>query len=212
MKNVLYFNGFLIQALYGDEWSQDYPNYYGTGRYISWPLQLEEDDISKELTDEANQRWFYHTYFGEDAIDGDTITETIGNLEYLTRYINHCNKLGISTRILQIQTTRDYPLVKDIELMKGEILGYDYASGTSFTSLLMEDLDGNYKGEYSRLEQFERKLNKNGLIDSIVDIKKYVSIRQQILDKGLELENLGAMLIMLVTDVTKNFSILVKKE
>lgn len=50
----LYFNGFLIQALYGDEWAQSYGNYIGTGRYVSWPLDWKDDEISKKLTDEAN--------------------------------------------------------------------------------------------------------------------------------------------------------------
>lgn len=202
---MLYFNGFVIQALYSDEYSQNYEGYDGTGRYVSWPLEWEEDDISKELTDEANNRWFYYTYLEENNIEGDSMLNTVGDLNYLNRYIEHCNSLGINIRILQIQSTRKYPIFEEKIKLKGKVLGYDYSSGGSFTSLLREDLDGNFEGEFLIFKEFYEKLNNSGLIDNIEDIKKYVVIREKLIDKGINLEVLGAMLIMLLADVTKEY-------
>lgn len=202
---MLYFNGFIIQALYSDEYSQNYEGYVGTGRYVSWPLEWEEDDISKELTDEANNRWFYYTYLEENNLNGDSMLNTVGDLDYLNRYVEHCNNLGINIRILQIQSTRKYPIFEEKIKLKGKVLGYDYSSGGSFTSLLREDLDGNFEGEFSILKEFYEKLNNNGLIDKIEDIKRYVLIREKLISKGVNLEILGAMLIMLLTDVTKEY-------
>lgn len=204
MIDTLYFNGFLIQALYTDEYSQDYPNYNGTGRYVSWPLEWKEDSISKELTDEANNKWFHRTYFGEDVTKGDVMLCTVGDLDYLHRYINHCNDLGINIRILQIESTRPYPIFENIEQRRGKVLGYEYSSGGSFASMQAEDLEPTFDGEFMVLKQFYEKLNSNGLFENMEDIKRYVSTRQEMLDKGVSLVIFGAMLIMLITDVTEN--------
>lgn len=130
---------------------------------------------------------------------------TIGDLEYLNRYIEHCNHLGIEIRILQIQTTRDNPVVKNIDLMEGKLLGYDYASGSSFTSLFAEDMVEKDNEELIEFRQFDEKINNNGMIDNPEDIEKYVLVRERLIQNGINLEHLSAMLIMRVTDVTENF-------
>lgn len=95
----LYNNGLLIQA--PEVVALDFVGfdpltpYFGIGRYQSWPLENESDTVSKELTYEAKDKWFYYT------IDGNGYPPAAApDKKYCKRYLHHCNLLGIKTRLL----------------------------------------------------------------------------------------------------------------
>ena len=66
---MFYHNGIIIQALNkertefkfkGDFTENEFENfklYKGLGRYLSWPLETEDDNLSKQLTAET-KKWF----------------------------------------------------------------------------------------------------------------------------------------------------------
>ena len=58
MENKLFKNGFIIKSFMEWDRQNKIENYSGIGRYITWPLEGLSDDISVNLTNEAEERWF----------------------------------------------------------------------------------------------------------------------------------------------------------
>jgi len=179
---VWIFNGLLIQDLNDFTDCQCKSPYLGIGRYISWPLSKRNDEISKELTKEANERWFNY-YSGNEYV-----LAVISSVDYIKRYIKACKDCGISIRVLYIETNRNRPKCFETYLKK-EFLGYDYATSQDFFSALYDDLYGFETP--NNLVDFNSKLNVNGLFDDIGILISYIENRNKAINDGYELEQFG---------------------
>lgn len=85
----------------------------------TWPLEVYEDDLSVQLSNEAEQNWFGYN-------DGRLLT--VPSKEYIRRYIEHCKEIGIRYNILFVKNpckkiiTGEFP-------KRTEKLGYDLTAG-----------------------------------------------------------------------------------
>ena len=85
----------------------------------TWPLEVYEDDLSAQLSNEAEQNWFGYN-------DGRLLT--VPSKEYIRRYIEHCKEIGIRYNILFVKSpckkiiTGEFP-------KRTEKLGYDLTAG-----------------------------------------------------------------------------------
>ncbi|HBT95292.1 MAG TPA: hypothetical protein DEB24_03995 [Coriobacteriia bacterium] len=176
-KNV-FNNGYLIKALYDDPnklYPPGNPCYRGIGKFVSWPLEECDDDISVALTKEAWERWFGF----------QDVLEVVPEREYLERYIGHCEASGIETSIMMIETPSEFQRACDF-LEVVECLGYDIVSSVEFSHLTM---DTDYlEGECSAFREVARKLNSNGLYDSLADAYRHMEVRKRLLSQGVNLE------------------------
>ena len=82
-------NGYIVQQI------EECP-YHNIWRRCTWPLELYEDVLSVQLSDEADEKWFGYN-------DGRPLT--IPSKEYIHRYTEHCRKLGINYIILFVEST-----------------------------------------------------------------------------------------------------------
>lgn len=158
MNNSIYKNGFIIKGCIDNEYTQSDDIYQGIGKFVSWPLEWQEDFTSKKLSSEAYDRWFGYTY-----ADGDVSLDVIPEREFLIQYLTHCKILGIETRILMIETHKPYP-INNVEVKNIQVLGFDYGGAGCNYSLL--NMDTAYlEGDYKVFKCVAEKLNKFGLLD-----------------------------------------------
>ena len=95
---------------------------------------------------------------------------------FVKRYMEHCNKLGIEVFCFSIESN-DCSYCLEHNLSDFKVLGYDYVDVDMCTSCLYEDITSDcleYRKIYSSIFL---KLNKHLLFDSIVDMEKYLEIR-----------------------------------
>jgi hypothetical protein len=179
MSEKIFANGFLVKSLCDDP-NKMYPplnkSYRGMGRFISWPLEEYDDDISKALGSEAWDKWFsYHNVF-----------EIVPEKEYLHRYVKHCKELGIETMVLMVETPLNNQVAHD-SLSIVECLGFDLIGGVHFSYLTM---DTDYlEDECSVFQKTVSRFNSNGLCDSIDDVYEHISMRNNLLSQGVNLEH-----------------------
>ena len=86
----LYNNGYVVMALAKNLISSSTGGFCGVDSYVSWPLKEYDDNLSRKLENEAWDKWF-------GFVD---VLEVVPNRDYLIRYINHCETIGIKTIIL----------------------------------------------------------------------------------------------------------------
>ncbi len=91
MNCVFYSNGIIIQGVNNipDNYSSDdiFPfGYYGIERYVTWPLEYEEDSTSMMLSNEISQKWLSDDIFS---------LYTVNDQDLLYRYAEHCSKLKL---------------------------------------------------------------------------------------------------------------------
>jgi len=178
MNEKLHINGFLVKSLRDDPHKMFPPEnkqYRGVGRFVSWPLDDCDDDVSKALEQEAWNRWFGRT----------NIIEVVPEKDYLSRYVAHCNELGIETMIMMVETPIYYQIATD-SLRVVECLGFDTTDNVHFSHLTM-DTDFP-EGECAAFQTIAKRLNPNGLCESISDIYEHIAIRNDLLAKGVDLE------------------------
>lgn len=156
--------------------------YNGLGRYRSWPLSDLTDDISRSLTQEAEDKWF--GYYNDNRFALAVIPDN----EYVSRYMTACWNNNIQTRILFVETDRNKPTWHS-EVPKGSLLGYDYATSQEFFSALYDDLYGD--DTHSSLKRMKLLLNENGLFDNPEDLLTYIGIRNLLIQDGYDLEMHG---------------------
>jgi hypothetical protein len=202
-------NGLVIQSLSDKEdfavipesisslEDQRYRSYRGIGRYISWPLEKQTDSISKELTSEATERWFYR-FYNEDSLQ--YALEVVPDLDYCVRYLRVCHDKGIKVRVLFCTTERNYPFWED-SIPEGVFLGYDYATSTDFYSTIPDDM--LLDASPPILQTFRTFLNSYKLFNRMQDLNSYISKRQDSVKAGAPIEDFGDFCIFHISIVTQ---------
>lgn len=184
-------NGFIIKS-YEEICKTEIPQYYGIGRFLTWPLDVCQDSMSRALVSEATERWFGYR---------DDRLWVVPDLEYISRYVKHCHELNINVFCLQvdsenpiIQTEASLPVLKS--------LGYDYADVDMCTSCLYDDLCGSIMVGEEHSEAIQRMLNEYGLFSSVDDMREYLKIREQWVKGITELEEYYSLSIVRLTQVS----------
>lgn len=182
---MLYNNGYLIKGLDDSQQTSPLNEYRGIEKFISWPLDYEQDNISKELQQEAFDKWFSY----------QNVLEVVPEKEFLLKYVCHCQRLKIKTTILKVQTFNDFPTAKT-ELKVKEILGFDCIVGTQLSYLNLDPLyfKDKFPGLFSRL-------NSNRLFSTIQDAEQFISQYNKLVDSGENLENCGLPVVALLSTV-----------
>lgn len=160
-------NGYVIQKKTNKFLGMNKDSYMGLGKFEIWPLQVCEDEKSVLMSKEAENKWL--TY-----CDGRPLV--IPDFNFVKRYMEHCNKLGIEVFCFSIESN-DCSYCLEHNLSDFKVLGYDYVDVDMCTSCLYEDITSDcleYRKIYSSIFL---KLNKHLLFDSIVDMEKYLEIR-----------------------------------
>ena len=125
------------------------------------------------MKEEAWDKWFAY----------QNVLEVVPERNYLSRYVNHCNELGIDTMILQIETPNNNQIAFD-KLKVIEVLGFDCIAGVRLSYLNLEP--GYFEKHFSGIYQ---KLNANMLFNSMDDIHDFLDIYEKLLNEGENLEN-----------------------
>jgi hypothetical protein len=202
-------NGLVIQSLVDKEdfvthtesenlvENHRYQSYQGIGRYISWPLVQEEDSKSKILTEEANERWFYH-YYNENPPKYSL--EIVPDLDYCTRYLRVCHDKGMKIRILFCKTNRNFPIWGS-SCPENVSIGFDHATSTDFYSTIPDGI--LLDDSPPLLQTFRRVLNSHGLFDKIEDLNSYIVKRQDTIKSGIPIEDFGDFCIFHLSIITQ---------
>lgn len=88
---------------------------------------------------------------------------------------------------MQIESTNSV-ITTNSKLPVLKYLGYDYAGLNLYTSCIYEDLA--IKNCYNQFYPIKQKFNQYGLIDSLDVMQQYLSIRNQLINKGYDMEEL----------------------
>ncbi|MDR2090337.1 MAG: hypothetical protein LBP62_01585, partial [Clostridiales bacterium] len=142
---MLYNNGYIVKDLIDNE-DLSGSFYRGLESYHSWPLEKEDDPVSKELTKSA-----------QNSFDENDYVEIMLDVKLLRRYVNHCEKLGISVIIMKIMSSKD-DFIADEDLDETEVLGYDCMAGDSVSYLL--EVHAENSNEFESYESVKVKLNR----------------------------------------------------
>ena len=169
MNNIkLYKNGFLVKSL-EESCFQNPDGYHGIGRFFTWPLDVETDSISRQLSDEAIEKWF--------AFDDDRLS-IIPDSSYIRKYLLHCKELCIPTECLWIESNNPI-LTTEESISNAEVIGFDYADLGMQISALADDLFVLDHYKQSEVFSFRKKLNNYGLFSSLDDLVDYVRMRDK---------------------------------
>ena len=174
---MLYNNGYIIKDLIDNE-DLEIPHsvYRGLQSFHSWPLNKENDDISKKLTDTVMD------YFEKK----NSYTEIIQGTKLLTDYANHCKKLGIKIIIMKIMSESD-KLMAEKDLYETEFLGYDCMAACDVSYLA--EIHMKEGGTFEEYEGIRTKLNANGLFDNYENVEEFIEKRNSLLKRGINLED-----------------------
>lgn len=174
-------NGYIVKDLVDNEDSLIIQGVYrGLQSYHNWPLEKEEDYISKEITKSTTV--FFEEHFAKYGYEYEIITD----IELLKDYVNHCNKLQLATIVMKIMSIKKAP-VSNGDLKDIEILGYD-CMATECESYLAEI----HTVDFNNLEPYKRirgRTNSNGLLNTYEEVEDFIKKRNELLKSGLNLEN-----------------------
>ena len=184
-------NGFIIKSNENQLNRSTMDPYFVIGRNITWPLDGLSDDVSIELTAEAERRWFGYS---------DSRPWVIPDVDYLQRYKRHCQFMNISTYCLQVESSSSI-ILSSAELPIIRILGYDYADVDMSTSCLYEDLTMNVCVVKDIFRPVLRKLNQYRLLNSEDDVQEYLSGRRALINMGYDMEEYFSPLAVKLTEV-----------
>lgn len=186
MKHELYPCGFVVQSnepsrlltIHGETESR----HNGIGRYLSWPLDyVKNDPIADQFWKEALHCWFCYT---------DERVWSVPDKDYITRYVDYCESLGIKTRVLSLWSVLDFSIEIERDESKSLFLGYDYSGGDLDCSLIIIDLFDMTEDEVTmQFADARQALNENGLFSNVEDAKQYVELRTK-LEKEFDLEDI----------------------
>ncbi len=166
---------------------ENFRKYRGLGRYYcSWPLSIEDDNLSRQLTAEAN-KWF-DTKYPDGTLEFNF--EIIPERDFCIKYVKHCIEKGIKIRILFCRTETEKP-VWDFPLPLLNFLGYDYTTSEPFYSSIPEDLLDPVRTYldhplYKSLVQCRDKLNRFKLFDNEKDIRTYIERRNIVEESDIQ--------------------------
>ena len=136
--------------------------YNGVARYLHFPLLRCSDESSKTITDTMTKNIY------EDLSIEHNILPlwVINNFNLYKEYLKQCEHLNIKTRVLFIESTRQYPLWKEI-LPELKTIGYEIITPNlcdeSFCWLLNSQ----------KYKRFAEKLNQYGLFDDLETAKEF---------------------------------------
>lgn len=156
--------------------------YCGLGRYLNWPLgHVQNDLVADGFEKEASRTWFNYT---------DERAWSVPDQDYIRRYVNYCESLGIKTRVLSLWSTFDFSIELERDESKSILLGYDYSGGDLDFSLIYNDLfDTTIDEVTEQFTQARESLNENGLFSNLKDTEQYVTLRMK-LQKEFDLEDI----------------------
>ena len=173
-------NGYIVKDLIDNEDLSINHAYRGLQSYHNWPLEKEEDTISKELTKSAASLFERHLEkYGYEY-------EIITDVELLKKYVNHCKNLQLEIIVMKIMSNKNAP-VSSNDLKEIEILGYD-CMATESESYLAEIYaeDGD---EFEPYKSIKGKVNSNGLLNTYEEVEDFIGKRNKLLEQGLNLED-----------------------
>mgnify|MGYP003589673382 CR=1 FL=1 len=150
--------------------------YCGLGRYLTWPLEhVQNDLVADGFWKEASRTWFNYT---------DERAWSVPDQDYIRRYVNYCESLGIKTRVLSLWSTFDFSMEFERDESKSILLGYDYSGGDLDCSLIYNDLfDTIIDDVTEQFTQARESLNENGLFSNLKDAEQYVTLRIKLQEK-----------------------------
>ena len=167
----------------------DFQLYQGIGRYRDWPLEFEDDPISKILTREAEDRWFYY-YFETGESTVQYALWVVPEKDFIIRYISHCNDKNINIRILFCFTGRMIPIWGS-DLPTLHFLGYDYV-GSDLFSVIPDDLLSPPYTEYQHIPVYKAlmdcagMLNKYKLFETENDVNIFIERRNDVIKSKIQ--------------------------
>ena len=184
MNCVFYSNGIIIQGVNNipDNYSSDdiFPfGYYGIERYVTWPLEYEEDSTSMMLSNEISQKWLSDDIFS---------LYTVNDQDLLYRYAENCSKLKLPIRCLLVESPSKFP-VASMSLPHKNILGYEYVDTDMQTSCMYEDFTDQTPMVRKALSTAVQGLNEYGLFSCINRIEQYLAIRTALIKEGYDMES-----------------------
>lgn len=179
---MLYNNGYVVKGQYKHElYSQEWPGYFGIGSYTSWPLQYLDGftDINEEIEElyiSEPKGYFLNSRYKSYARTLCFVQDE----DFIKKYVSICELQKIPTIILRLESEIE-TVAKLSQFSVLETLGWDCIAQSYYSYLdELRDLDIE-----SRLIP---KLNKNGLFDSIDDVKQFIAMRDAAIINGVDLE------------------------
>lgn len=142
---------FTYRGIEGDNW---YLNYLSTNPHFK---EFYEENIDKE-------------WMNPDFIECCT------NTEYINRYVEESNHLGIPYRILLCSTDKTEPRLEGKQEREGTVLGFDcaYTGGSYYSCILNDIISGRIK------EFHDITLNENGLFSTQEEAENYMKYREEL--------------------------------
>ena len=191
--SVLLKNGFVIKSYTEGRGQGKIYNYFGIGRYTSWPLENYWDDASVALSKEAQERWFGYA-------EGLWV---VPDAEYLRRYKRHCDDLHLPTFCLQVESTNP-TIISSADFPVERVLGLDYVDAEMSTSCLYEDLTMEMETVRVAFQPILRSLNTYGLLGNMQDMQQYLLVRNRLIALGYDMEEYFLPTVVNLTRVGLN--------
>lgn len=160
-----------------------FSKYQGIGTKKAWPLWLESDEMSVQLTSIADNNWFNYQ---------DVIIRTVPNPDFISEYIIQCDKIRIPISVFYLSNEAIHFSQESLHL------GYDCLGTTDYSYLYEDDAFALFKEELSR---YGICSNKYGLFRSYADCEKYIEIRTRAIAQGLNLEDAWPYTIVCIEKV-----------
>lgn len=174
---MLYNNGYIIKDLIDNEDLEiSHSVYRGLQSFHGWPLNKENDNISKKLTSTVMD------YFEKK----NNYIEILQEMKLLTDYAEHCKKLGVKIIIMKIMSESDR-LIAEKDLREIEFLGYDCMAAYDVSYLT--EIHIKEGGIFEEYENMRTKLNANGLFNNYEDVEEFIEKRNSLLKSGVNLED-----------------------
>ncbi|MCK5235357.1 MAG: hypothetical protein KAR06_00115 [Deltaproteobacteria bacterium] len=185
-------NGLIVQDTSKHLVSEDCP-YKGIGAYPSWPLDNQDvystDEPSRVLTDTAHRLWFDYQWEDEER---DIVSYPIAaapDIEFTIAYVKRCKELGMEPRVLVVESDRELPQMDyhAFRLLTADatFIGFDYLSSQDLFSAIYDDFFRHDLAEFALLRTM---LNEYGVFPNDKFFQKYITLREEALERGSEVE------------------------
>jgi hypothetical protein len=114
----------------------------------------------------------------------DSFVDVCNNQLFLKEYVRLSLEKQIDFRIILCCTEKPAPDGSNMMWSRKHFIGYDYAyAGGSYYSAVFNEL------HFNRLDEFKNvPLNKNGLVEEEQTLRRYINIRNNLIQNGVELE------------------------
>jgi len=176
---------------------QDYdPPYRGMARdTLSWPLDTEEDALSRSLYQEAQKKWAKCTV-------KYSALEVVPDWPFTLRYLRHCQDLGMDAEVyfLGDDLEKFYTDLErfDIEPYQFVPMGFDCIGVVGQSYLYDDDAYSILEEEQVRFKQIELELkaqgiritkkmrfNEYGLFSNVAGARYYAKLRRAAIESGV---------------------------